>query len=261
MFNTELRKIFHGGRLLLFIACICALTFYGDMREGSMRFGLQTATEMIDTFLYPQYPLPSVHLPIAIDAIAKKWDLDAADLHKRITSFYDLSNEIQAPQFEHLAKPTLGFFIMAVFFAPYYIGMDFKARAFNSSLYSGHTRSGVYFTKIAMYFALCAFMSIFATFALIIAYSASSFGTVPAGALLSLFAERLLIDLAIMSVPLALVFAFRAVIYPALITFGLCALIWLMNYSAGLVLSVWSIIVLPLMVAAGWLFFRKADLA
>jgi hypothetical protein len=257
MLNTELRKIRHGGRLFIFIAAVCLLMFYGDTREASERYGLQTGGQMID-----YYGTINAPISIAINHIANKWHLDAAELHSRVTSYYELSFEIEAPQFEHLGKPTLGFFAMAMFLAPYYIGMDFKARVFNNSLYAGHTRGSVYIARAGVYLALCALMSLIVSFALVLAYSASSLVNRSAIELLSYFAKRLLMDLAIMSIPLALVCAFRTVVYPALITLGICAVVWFGFYTAGSAIPLWlPCVVLPLCVAAAWFSFRRADLA
>ncbi|MDR0937446.1 MAG: hypothetical protein LBM98_12290 [Oscillospiraceae bacterium] len=257
MLNTELRKIRHGGRLFIFIAAVCLLMFYGDTREASERYGLQTGGQMIDF-----YGTINAPIAIAINHIANKWDLNAEELRGRITSYYELSFEIEAPQFKHLGKPALGFFAMAMFLAPYYIGMDFKARVFNNALYAGRTRASVFTARVGVYFALCAVMSVVVSFALVLAYSASMLGKLPAIELLSYFAKRLLTDLAIMSIPLALVCAFRTVVYPALITFGVCAIAWFGFYTAGSAIPLWlPCVVLPLCIVASWLSFRRADLA
>jgi len=102
-----------------------------------------------------------------------------------------------------------------VFFAPYYIGMDFKTRLWNNALYVGKTRTEVFFSRMLAYYAIVAMMSVVVTFFLIVMYAASIFSKVSPSVILGAFGKRILVDWAIMSIPIVWVYVFKRAVYPA----------------------------------------------
>jgi hypothetical protein len=141
-----------------------------------------------------------------------------------------------------------------------------------------------------IYFAISAIFSLLSSFGLIVAYAITVFNILPASEIWLTILRKLLIDLAVMSLPLMWVFMFKGAVFPAVITLIESLAVWFSAraYGAPKVpksaealmttalfplraenLPSWSLLKLPvyvplaviaLVVGVSWLLFLKTDL-
>ncbi|MDR0819817.1 MAG: hypothetical protein LBN43_09650 [Oscillospiraceae bacterium] len=231
MLKAELLK-FTKGKFLIFVSLMMVIiSFYVSEREGASRYGLFTKTDILN-----YYDGNNIDLRMAASNVAKYWELDRDWVESQATDMFELAETIHEVQFSRLLNVSLGFILFASFFAPYYIGMDFKTRLWNNMLYVGYRRASIYWSRIVAYFTITILVSLITTFALIFLFAGTIFTKVSAGFIWASIFRKALFDAAIMSVPLVWIYLFKAAVFPSLITLGieLAAWIGLVVYGAPL---------------------------
>jgi hypothetical protein len=191
-------------------------------REGAMRYGLFTSGDMFQF-------LESTHADHnrATQIVADYWRIDRDWIAQNSTNIVDIAFTTHGVQFSRLLNASLGFAILGVLFAPYYIGMDFKSRLWNNMLYVGHKRARIFSGRVIAYFTLVILFSLVTTFILIVQYSGTVFDKLPSSEIWSGILKKIVYDAAYMSVPLAFVYLFKGAVYPALCTLAVNGSIWI----------------------------------
>jgi ABC-type transport system involved in multi-copper enzyme maturation permease subunit len=108
--------------------------------------------------------------------------------------------------------------VLAAFLTPYYIGMDFKTRVWNNALYTGRSRTAVFFSRLLAYYVIVAILSLLTSLGLIAMFSGTIFIRAALGYILVTLLKRLLVDLMIMTVPVLFIFLFKGAIFPSVST-------------------------------------------
>jgi hypothetical protein len=134
---------------------------------------------------------------------------------------YELSKELHPIQFRYVMHRNLAMLIFALIFAPFYIGMDFKSRAFNNSLYVGRSRTAVYLSRVVSYYVAAALMAFLSAVLLTVFNATAVFYMLPSSYIWRCIFLRVLLDMGIMSVPMLFAFLFRGPFFS-----GLCSLVY-----------------------------------
>ncbi|MDR3148658.1 MAG: hypothetical protein LBT88_01380 [Oscillospiraceae bacterium] len=211
MLRSELLKLRKGGFLLLVLAVMAAISFWASTREAGERYGLMTATQFIG-----YYESQRLSLQYSAMDTANYWNLDRREIEPRVNDLYDLAMETHGEQFNRLLNINLGTVFFSLFFAAYYIGMDFKSRQWNNALYIGHSRTSIFFSRITAYYVIVLIFSIVNSGGLIAMYSADIVSRIGAANVMNAVGRRLLTDWALCSLPLLWVYLFKGAVFPAI---------------------------------------------
>ncbi|NLO48410.1 MAG: hypothetical protein GX111_08850 [Clostridiales bacterium] len=211
--RSELYKLFRSLILLIMMLFLVVFNIFASSRSTDAE-PIYSYTSLSNTF--PMVSLDAVKRTVGLP------DSQAEDL-------YELSKELHPLQFRYVMHKNLAMLLFTMIFAPFYIGMDFKSRAFNNAIYVGRSRSVVYLSRVVTYFIAAALMAFLSALLLTVFNATSVFHMVPSSYIWRSIFLRVLLDMGIMSVPMLFAFLFRGPFFS-----GLGALIYsLSNVIAG----------------------------
>jgi len=213
MLKAEAKKILGGKFLILVLVCMTLISFLITTREAAMKYGLMTASEFIG-----YYEQQNINLVFAKGHAAVFWNIDRDWVDENIQEYYQLAMATHNEQFNRLLGVNLGMLVLAAFLGPYYIGMDFKTRVWNNALYVGKSRTKVFLSRMVGYYVIVSIISLIISFILISVYAGSIFSKLPALEIVLSLGRRLIVDWAIMSVPILFIFLFKGAVFPCIAT-------------------------------------------
>lgn len=199
--RREFYKLFHSPLILIAMAAVLALNVYISSRVDVMGAG-----EFLQT--YEDFQLETVKRMVGLP------DSAATDL-------YELYLDTQPRQFCLLMIDRLAMILVCAVLPAVMICGDFRRRSFNNGIYTGVSRTSLYFSKILVFY-ISAAVVLFASGLLLTQFFADSvFSRLPASYVWGRLLLHLLLDLGIISVPMLLAFLVRRP-FPA----ALCGLAW-----------------------------------
>ena len=140
-----------------------------------------------------------------LDTVKKYVNLE----NSKAETLSDLFWETHPIQFKYVLHRNLGMLFITMIFASYYIGMEFKSRSFNNSIYIGKSRNTVFLSKALVYYLAAALVSFLSVIVAIQFCASRVYELLPVYYVWRCILMYVLFDLGIMSVPLFFVFLFR----------------------------------------------------
>jgi len=206
----------------------------------------------------------------AVSFFRKRGQLETSDAEDLAGVFQD----VHPYQFRWVLASRQGLLLIPLVFACAFLMLDFMRRSFNNALYVGHSRNRVYFSKLVFLFITGFLVCLIGICALTGIYAGTVYTRMPAGYVWSRLFMHALSDLALMAPALLAVCLLRnAVLAVAVIAVYDLILrftpvlpmtrqdldVWALGGNlTGTLL--WSIGILLVCAAAGFLYFRKAKL-
>ena len=203
----------------------------------------------------------------AVSFFRRRGQLESSDAEDLIGVFRD----VHPFQFRWVLAAKRGTLAIPLIFAIVFLALDFDRRSYLNALYSGRSRSQVYFAKLLLLLFSGFLISLLGICALTGIYAGSVFTRLPASYVWSRLAAHALLDCAILAPPLLAVCLIRKTV----IAGGVILAYDLILRFTGLIqtdLSLWdqggkllplvllSALVILLCAGIGWLTFRKMRL-
>ncbi len=261
------RSVLLLGALLVILACDLFLSTRVTVTTSNMR----ELPMLCTSGAFMSYAdSTSMSVSMAKGFFRKRGQLEESGAEDLIGVFQD----VHPFQFRWVLATRRGMLAIPLIFAMAFLAMDFERRSYLNALYTGRSRASVYCSKLIFLF-LCAFgVSLLGICALTGIYAGTVYSRLPAAYVWSRLLLHALSDAALMAPPLLLVCALRKTLISGVIIlaygfllrftdlFPLSKMDMSVWAQGGNVLPtlLWSVGILLVCSAAGWLFFRKAKL-
>ena len=303
MLKSEFLKFTRSKFLTCVTLVMLVLTFIAGTREAEMRYGLLTNSQILSYYdgssvssVWPALRITVTAWALDPEKAEQEIDVERAKLPGNLTVLQEDSrlllkvpNIVHEEQYKRMFNVSLGFILLATFFAPYYIGMDFATRLWNNKLYIGHSRASVYWSRWTMYLIIVALASLLTSLITIFMYAGTIFDKIPFSIIVNDLVRKFIFDMSIMSIPIIFIYLFKGAVFPSIITFVIGMSFWISTLVYGapatapvIAMTPYATPVLPqylptfdifydihivvpvLIIAAsaflGWYFFERCDL-
>ena len=206
----------------------------------------------------------------AISFFRKRGQLESSEATDLIGVFQD----VHPHQFRWVLSSRQGLLLIPLIFAVVFLALDLDRRSFNNALYTGKSRSQVFFSKLIVLFVVGFLIDLIGICALTGIFAGTVYTRLPASYVWSRLALHALSDLALMAPPLLAVCLLRktvisaaiTVVYSLLLRFttllpmtGRSLDLWAQGGNMAPTL-LWSLGILLVCTAVSYVFFRKAKL-
>ena len=271
LLRTHFYHLFHSAVLLAALAAILVIDLFFSSRcpvTTTNMYELPRLTTMGQFISYAESSNMSVG--VAVSFFKKRGQLESSDATDLIGVFQD----VHPYQFRWVLASRQGLLLIPLLFAVVFLALDLDRRSFNNALYIGKSRGQVYFSKLLYLFAVGFLVNLLGICALTGIFAGTVYTRLPAAYVWSRLALHALSDLALMALPLLAVCLLRKTVISAAVTVVYSLILRFTSllpmtgqdpelWGQGGNLTptlLWSLGILLVSAAAGYVFFRKVKL-
>ena len=204
--RSEFYRLVRSGVLWIALLAILAADLFLSSRcpvTTTNMYELPMLTTMSQFTGYAENSNMSVS--VAVSFFRKRGQLESSDATDLVGVFQD----IHPYQFRWILSSRQGLLAIPLVFAMVFLALDLDRRSFNNALYTGRSRSQVFFGKLLFLFIVGFLVCLIGICALTGIYAGTVFTRLPAVYVWSRLMLHALSDLALMAPPLLLVFLVR----------------------------------------------------
>ncbi|MBR3554612.1 MAG: hypothetical protein IKN89_01745 [Oscillospiraceae bacterium] len=215
LLRSHFYRFFHSGMLLVALLVILAIDLFFSSRcpvTTANMYELPRLTTMGQFMSYAENSTMSVSTAKAF--FKKRGQLEESDATDLIGVFRD----VHPYQFRWVLSSRQGLLLIPLIFAVVFLALDFDRRSFNNALYTGHSRSSVFFAKLIFIFAVGFLINLIGICALTGIFAGTVYTRLPALYVWSRLALHALSDLALMAPPLLAVCLLRKTVFAVAFT-------------------------------------------
>ena len=272
LLRAHFYRLFHSGMMLAALLVILVADLYLSSRCPVTTTNMYELPRLCTLGEFTNYAENSTMSVSTAKAFFKKrGQLESSDATDLIGVFQD----VHPYQFSWVLASRQGLLLIPLIFAVIFLGLDLDRRSYLNALYVGHSRDAVFWAGFLFLFVTGLLICLIGICALTGIYAGTVFTRLPAGYVWSRLLLHALSDLALMAPPLLAFCLLRRVVLAAAVT-----VVWdlILRFTRILPLTgqapelwarggnltgtlLWSVGILAVCAAAGWLSFRKAKLA
>ncbi len=212
LLRSHFYRFFHSGMLLAALLVILAVDLFFSSRcpvTTTNMYELPRLTTMGQFMSYAENSTMSVSTAKAF--FKKRGQLEESDATDLIGVFQD----VHPYQFRWVLSSRQGLLLIPLIFAAVFLALDFDRRSFNNALYTGQSRSRVFFAKLIFIFVVGFLINLIGICALTGIFAGTVYTRLPALYVWSRLALHALSDLALMAPPLMAVCLLRKTVFAA----------------------------------------------
>ena len=271
LFRSQIYRFFHSSMQLAALLVILVLDLFFSSRCPVTTANMYELPRLCTMSQFTSYAENSnMSVSTAISFFKKRGQLESSSAEDLIGVFQD----VHPYQFRWVLSSRQALLFVPLIFAVVFLSLDFERRSFNNALYTGHSRSRVWFAKFIFLLIVGFFINLLGICALTGIYAGTVYTRLPAAYVWSRLLLHALSDLALMAPALmAVVLLRRAVLSAAVIVvydliLRFTALIpmtaqdlevWAQGADVTPML-LWSLGFLLVSAAVSYFFFRKVKL-
>ncbi len=271
LLRSHFYRLFHSGMLLVVLLVILVADLFVSSRcpvTTTNMYELPKLTTMGQFISYAENSNMSVST--AVSFFKKRGQLESSDAADLIGVFQD----VHPYQFRWVLSSRQGLLLIPLIFAIVFLALDLDRRSFVNALYTGLSRSRVYFSKLIFLFVVGFFINLLGICALTGIFAGTVYTRLPASYVWSRLTLHALSDLALMAPPLLAVFLVRKTVVSAavIVVYDLILRFTTLLPMTGQDLDLWgqggdltptllwTLGILIVCAAAGFVFSRKVKL-
>ena len=271
LLRASFYRLFRSGLLLVALLVILVSDLYLSSRVTVTTSNLRELPMLCTSGAFMSYAeSSSMSVQVAKSFFKKRGQLTESSAEDLLEVFRD----VHPFQFRWVLSTRRGMLAIPLIFAMAFLAMDFRRRTYLNALGTGRSRGSVYLAKLLFLF-LCAFgISLIGICALTGLFAGTVYTRLPAAYVWSRLALHALSDAALMAPPLLLVCLLRKTVLSGVIILAYGFLLRfttvfpmtkqdLSIWAPGgnlLPVLLWSLGILLVCSAVGWLSFRRAKL-